>query len=260
MVVLTFGRKVLWKCDGIAADFCPLCRRASVVDVFQLHAQNHIADVGLGMRDLVGHACRCKTCNSQWAMRPQSIQQAVDSAPGMSIEALIKETFPTFPTFFAERLEQESVLARDPFALSDQVRHQFIAEPFLILNNDVLEQVNRPYTLENILSKLGILGAICLLLTSMVPFTSGDRSWGYVLVGLALVLYGGVLYASGTAASRFVRRAVYPRLIRCLAPLKPTTDELTQVVSQLNARWPKEIKWPILLQAMSEAHSQSHGR
>ena len=74
MLIITFGRKIIRKRDGIAADFCPLCRCASVVDVFQLHAQNHISDVGLGMRNLVGHACQCTTCKSQWSMRPNTIR------------------------------------------------------------------------------------------------------------------------------------------------------------------------------------------
>ena len=253
MLIITFGRKIIRKRDGIAADFCPLCRCASVVDVFQLHAQNHISDVGLGMRNLVGHACQCTTCKSQWSMRPNTIQQAVGSAPGMSVETLIKETFPQFLTFFAERLEQEAALTRDPFALALPVRQQMIAEPFLVLNNDLLEQVNRPYTLQSVLSKLGILVSTCLVLISMVPFTSGNRLGGYALISLAVALYGVVFYESWTGTDRFVRKSIYPRLIRCLAPLKPTLEELTSVTAQLPALWPRKIKWPSFLKALDDA-------
>jgi hypothetical protein len=241
MFYICWGKKTLYKTEGIAADFCAICRRASAVEVRQIRSQSHVYHIGIGQGEFVGRLCRCTTCGSEWALQAGTIQTSVNPTAPVSIDSLLAETYPRFVLVNGERLEQEAALARDPFALDQQTRVNFIAEPFFILENDFRREENANSGLK-MLSGVGCLGAIGFAISTAVAFSTGSPAWGWgwlvVTIGLAWL----TLRLSNAATDRYMRRRIYPRLASCLAPVRPTPEELAQVVPQIQAKCASDTK------------------
>ena len=89
--VTVTGRKTYEKKEGLAADFCPICRRAVGVQVGQIRSQAHVNYVGFGEGDLVGRNCTCLDCGSFWALRPGTIQAILNPTESVSLETLLAD-------------------------------------------------------------------------------------------------------------------------------------------------------------------------
>jgi hypothetical protein len=233
MVYISYGTKIVQKAEGIAADFCPICRRASVVLVSQVRAKEHVYNISLGSGSLVGRMVRCKTCGGEWELNASTIEAVVPPTSDMDLNALIAATYPRFQTMNADRFALEAVIARDPSKLDATTRQRLIAEPFFILDRLVLSDDRQPFTLPKTLGGLCVLG-IVISMVAAITFGVSDNSaaagmWTWVAMG-----FGGMsLYLNGPGKRHFMTSTVYQRLASCLAPLHPTAAELEQVVASI---------------------------
>jgi hypothetical protein len=239
MFYICWGTKSYLRLEGIAADFCPMCRRPAAVEVSQILTQNHIYHIGIGKGQLVGRQCRCLTCSSDWPLQAGTIQTSVIPAgPNipLSLETLISETFPRFSLVHGERLAQEAVLAQDPFALDEQTRANLIAEPFFLLDNDVRHGVDTINTWQRNLSTFTFVSAILCALSALIAFAIAEPLWGWSWVVLTVGLAWSTRRLLSASSARFMRESIYPRIASCLAPLCPTSEEMAGVLGQIRGQ------------------------
>jgi hypothetical protein len=235
MLYISYGRKLFTKADGIAADFCPICRCASVVEVKQIRSQQHVYHIGIGKGELVGRTVRCRACGSEWPVQAGTIKASVDASVPVTLATLLSETYPRFAIVNGERLEYEAAIARNPFSLAVSTRRELIAEPFVILHREMRRDLEQKNSWQKIIAAVTVTGACGFGLTALFAFLTPN-----VLVGYgALVLTAGFAYAThrlmAAATEQYMAERIYPRLVSCLAPLRPTQQELQDVVAQLRS-------------------------
>ena len=241
-MIIFWGRKIIRKQDGIAADFCAICRQASSVSVIQLRSQPHIYYIGIGSGELVGAICQCRTCKTEWLMEAGTVQKTVPSQTQLSVAALIEETFPRLPIIYGERLTQEEAIRRDPFSLDADTRLSLIAEPLYLMDNHLSHYEQQAHSWEKIACAFGCVVCVFLGIMTLVAFIDAPNA---ILTWLLLIVTAGAVW--GTFAlnrrgeTRFVRETVYPTLATCLSPLKPTSDELSTVLAHSTAKTAKRI-------------------
>lgn len=252
---ISWGTKSYRRKEGVAVDFCSLCRSASIVEVQQIRSQGHVYGIGLGQGKVVGHVVKCLNCESEWALQAGTIQNSLNPTVPMSLEEILEETFPRFSIVFGERLEQEAALATDPFSLDAQTRLQLIAEPFFVLDNDIQKESHKT-SLANVVHGLGCLFTIGVLLVSLVAFLASAPLYG----GLGLLLTGGLiwllLHLINQETARFMRTKIYPKLALCLAPLRPSTEELSTVLAHIESKAANQTKLDDFLPLLEAAYTQ----
>ena len=232
---ISWGTKSYLKSEGIAADFCPICRRANRVDVLQIRSQDHVYNIGIGKGDLVGRLCRCLECGTEWALQAGTIKGTADPSARVSLQTLLAETFPRFSLVHGDRLRVEEAVRRDPFSLDAQTRLDLIGEPFLVLDNDMRkEQWETQHCGLKTLSNLACILCAASAIAAAVAFwgfgfTQSGPLWGAAGVAGAVFFAWLAVRLNRAIGERFLRQRIYPRLAACLAPLDPTPDELTRV-------------------------------
>ena len=257
MFYISWGTKVYQSKEGIAADFCPICRKATGVEVRQIRSQNHVYNIGVGQGQVVGRLVHCLDCGSEWGFRPGTIETLVNPAAPVSLQTLLAETYPKYAVVNEERLKQEEIVRVDPMGLDPDERLSLIAEPFFVLENDVQQEDKQAKSWESMLGGLGCLGAIGFVIATLVAFLSSSVLWGLIF----LVVSGVVAWLSFklilAGTDRFMRRRIYPRLASCLAPLHPSVDELGAVMANIESKCASQTKLKDFLPVLEAARSSA---
>jgi len=116
-------------------------------------------------------------------------------------------------------------VGRTPESTPERQRISDVLEPFLKLERDLQTRRGICYDAQSVILLLVTLG-------SWIPYGIGERHhlpiWKYV--GVAGMCAGGALliWSIATDLPRFIRRQVYPRLVKGLVPLKPSVRELQE--------------------------------
>jgi hypothetical protein len=234
---VSYGRKIFYRPEGIAADFCPICRRASIVEVRQIRSQAHVNHIGVGQGEVVGRLVHCRQCASEWALRPGTIQTSINPTTPVSLETLLAETYPRFAIVNEERLQQEAAVVKDPSSLDAGTRLSLIAEPFFVLDNDIRRR-EAGGSATTTVPGLGCMGCAVLGLAAGAAFFGGG---GGPLIGVILLAaMVGLAWLSIVFYRRsydgYMRKYIYPRLAWSLAPLRPSPEEITQAVAQIRSQ------------------------
>jgi hypothetical protein len=228
-------KKVFYKTEGIAADFCRICRRASIVEVRQIRSQAGSDTFGLGQEKLAGRLVHCRTCHCEWALRPGSIQTSVDPKATVSLATLLAETYPGFSLVNEERIAQEAAITQDPFSLDLSTRFRLIAEPFFVLDNELRKPDKDSMYGADILFGIGFFGVLVLIMIALFMFTDSGVIAGCTVVAVAIGLGSLTVLMHAKSYHKYLRQFIYPRLAFCLAPLRPSADEIKLVVADIRA-------------------------
>ena len=254
---ISYGKKTSLILEGIAADFCLICRRAVIVSVYQIRSQEHVYNISVGKGTLIARICSCNVCESRWSLREGTIQSTIKPTTLSSFNALISETYPQFYSNNANRLERERIILRDPLALEPQIRIAMIAEAFYVLDNDVDKRAGESVdTLQESAFGCGGVALCCLVLTALFVFCIGKVVWGvgwsFIAAGLASLM----MLMSANSNARAIRANIYPRLATCLAPLNPTPDEIISAIASIKCQSAKRTRLAEFLPILAEARAQ----
>jgi len=131
-------------------------------------------------------------------------------------------------------------VGQTPESTPERQRISDVLQPFLDLERRIQSRRRIPhYDAQSAILLLVTLGAF-------IPLGLGDHYhlpiWKYVGIGGMCIGGAGLLWSLATDVSRFIRRQVYPRLVKGLVPLKPSYQEL------------KESLWACRKQEFMTAH------
>ena len=78
-----------------------------------------------------------------------------------------------------------------------------------------------------------------MTLAAFIDAPYAIRTWFLLVATVAAI--GGTYALNRKGEERFLREKVYPTLVMCLSPLKPTPDELKAVLARSNAKTAKQV-------------------
>jgi len=227
---IVWGKKLVYRTLGHAADFCPLCRTIRPFELRRVCLAGHVYYITAGEGKLVGHERTCQTCDTAFEADPG--RYTAISKRQTPLPELIKTSFPTITQVLGERLALEEKIKSTPMLLSAEERHLLIKSPFLLLS----PKVEKRFASTHFDKEVGfaMLGAIALLTAgpALGKAIAPDSAEEAVLVSLALgvVLVGWQMALCG---KRFMQRQIMPVLAGALRPLRPTESELKTVLTEL---------------------------
>jgi hypothetical protein len=244
MFVIWWGTKLQRKELGFVAEFCRICREIRPFQLLQLSTVGHVYDVAMGPEKSAGHSILCTVCRSELAVAatppPVAMATVNDLQPGPWGEASQRH---------AKRIEAEQ--RRAAGTLSAEERTALLREPFDLLEPWAASaaralSADQVQTIASNAKSIVYLGSAMLLIsigaafTWAIPNPKYDKSPHTAWVGVPVMLIGLFLMAKAaylfyTATHRHVRAAVHPLLARALAPMAPTLDELSSIVSEQRA-------------------------
>ena len=145
---------------------------------------------------------------------------------------LLAQTYPGFEQARADRMALEQVVRQDASALTPQQRQRMLVSPFVLLSPTVEERLAQTQVDWRVAAALASL---------VVLLPAGQAAWSAFdpdNAELGLLAGGGVAlglaaWQAVTAKRRWVLRAILPRLARSLAPLRPTTAEIDDILGEL---------------------------
>jgi len=195
----------------------------------------HIYGITGGDGELLGYVQQCMTCALRLSA-DLSRYCSFDDNSTQDLEVLILKTFPNVREQLAERLSVEVQLQKQPSALPEKMRQQFIMEPFLLLNSTVelcfagKLPLDWPSGLAGLATILGTVGLFALVFGA-----HNDAVKDRLLLGVLVVFGVGMtvtLVQLYLRPHRYVRSKVLPFLVKCLKPLQPTSLELTDCLER----------------------------
>lgn len=141
--------------------------------------------------------------------------------------------FSDLASYHAERLALEKAI-RDPFAkISQENRQALLREPFKLLARMAEERFQGSRidgeSIAFFLATLFVGGAVGAGLVSVLPKYEIEI-WMSVLFAAAVATW----ILSVWSSRRFIHRRILPPLLSALHPLKPTREEITAVLKDVN--------------------------
>ncbi len=259
---VVWGTKIKRKRVGRVADFCPMCRALSVFELRRVGEASHVYYISFGQGKLLGHDITCETCGTPSETEIERYAAVSEDELG-DLESVLRETYPRLREVEAERLALEKRVKSG--ALSPEERVQLLREPFFATEMRVQRQENVRYStpLGRKISYLTLFLLVCIMVFGGLDAAYPDGIAETMLPVSALLFCVGfvmTLYYLMSHTRHFVRDVVQPQLAATLAPLRPTPEELQEVlqnVRSMGLRTGKIVKPHKLYAALEEAEMQS---
>lgn len=259
---VVWGTKIKRKKLGRVADFCPMCRGLRVFELRRVGKASHVYYISFGQGKLLGHEMTCEQCGTPSETEIERYAAVSEDELG-DLESILRETHPRLREVEAERLALEQRVKAG--ALSAEERAQLLREPFSVIEMAVQRQEHARHVTP-LARKIGYMTLflfVCLLAAGGMDAARPDGIAGTLLSATAVLFGVGLvmtLYYLVSRTRHFARDVVLPQLAAMLAPLRPTRDELQEVVQ--NARTMglltgKLVKPHKLYAALEEAELQS---
>ena len=230
---IVWGKTIKRQKLGFVADFCAVCRDLRAFQVQRVGSASHVYYISFGDGELVGYERTCQTCATPFETIP-------DNYSGMAKQVrppseLISETFPNYYTVYREQIEREKKVRDTPSLLSRPERRQRLRDPFVIVAPYVQQKLTRtPMDARAWLAVAALLPVFWTFMIAGKLLTPGDQEPNplWAMAGLAFGV--AVVYSqTATAARRYILRNTMPGLVQALAPLKPSTAEIDDVLTEL---------------------------
>ncbi len=232
--VIVITRMIRRRRIGFVADFCLDCGLVRPMRYCRRRNMNHLWSIPTGLGVNLDDSVICEDCGNEMETQRQNYAGVARSAASYSsIESLIEETH---PDVFERRDREIAAAARARGAgASPQARIDCIVQILLRASRELDQRVTQ-VRLDQ-WSALALLGVV-------VPIAIGiARANRWIPRGTAatddVLFYGGfagfalLALLVATDVPRYMTREVYPRLVRVLLPLNPTSDEIARAVASL---------------------------
>lgn len=232
-MIFIWGKKYTYKNLGYAADFCPICRGPQA---FRLRCKNltpHIYYIPSGTSVFVSNERSCLNCEVDFNADP-SRYAMLARKPG-TFAQLQPQTFPAFETTEKARLDLEAAIRRNPAVLPAGDRQALIRQPLHLLAPKVENYLAKTQLDRDIgFTLIAIVAVVWLGIVIATKLAPDDADTiAFTLMGLGVL---ALVVQFALTGRRYLRRQIAPTLARCLAPLKPTRQELDVVVSELKQK------------------------
>ncbi len=255
---IVWGTKIVRKARGRRADYCPICREVRPFKAVEVRSVGHIYYIPLGRGKVEHMSDTCEDCDVELFREPGEGGEPVRDR-WADVEELIERTNPKLRQEIAGRLDVERRAAAGQ-ATSEE-RQALIFEPFAIVAPLAERRANQT-------SFDRVSGTLCVatLLTVLAwvwiangsPWASHIGTETALLVGFGLGGAGGLMTLISLLGDtmRYIRRTLLPKIARALRPLRPTEEEIVDVLTTLRqAKHPlgKAIQTDRVMQAL-EVH------
>ena len=233
-MLFIWGKKRVERNIGKVADFCPICREVRMFQLIRVGAADHIYYVSFGEGKLVGHIIRCSDCGVDLGVDPTRYT-TTEKDSRVSLEALIRDTFPGLREKYAGRLELEARIKRTRSALSGDDFKRFLMEPFALLNPLVETRFAKSTEMDK-KSGIGCLGTIVIgaaIFFGSLKFTGPTQD--KILLAALIFVVNGTIYTfiqMHLGPSRYFRVKILPALVKSLKPREPTRDDIAGCVER----------------------------
>jgi hypothetical protein len=235
---IVWGSKLRYPKIGYAADFCPICRDFREFRVHETREVSHVYYVPLGKGKLVGFRLDCPDCGVQLFQDELAIEDTIPS-PSSSIDESISVTNPTIKEEYAKRMAIEKELASGALPEDPEIRSALLFEPFEALAPEMAR--GSAETRIDLPGSLGCLGTIvaAILAGFATPFLAKTFGGGpaaeetviFVILGVGLVGTVYTFWQLHLSARRWLEKRIIPKINRALAPLRPTTAEIEEIIA-----------------------------
>lgn len=229
-MLIVWGRRVTRRKMGYVADFCGMCRGPRGFLVERIGSAGHVFFLSVGQGRLVGFRRTCEECRTAFAAKPEAYVSMARKS--VAFEELKRQTFPKLDEVLRDRLALEERIRTSPASVKSQERYSLIKEAFLVMSPEVESRFAQTHMDMGII--LALIAAIALVIGG-APLVGGvwadAPSWALAVpavIGVALVIWQGF-----SSRPRFMRRKIYPRLARAIAPLRPSEQEIQAVIEEL---------------------------
>lgn len=233
---IVWGTRQVEKKLGWVADYCPICDEPRVFKLIELRLVSHLYYISMGRGEVQGHARQCKRCRNKIGT-DASKYQSVSRDKRASLEQLTDETYPGLIEGMAGYLdlrERAELGEADP-----QDRRGLLRQPFHSIIFPVAQRKANMHFDGR--SGLWLLAMVVLPLPLMLlmdalprPFSTDPWIIGAIL-GLFVILGVGLIVSIAYDAQRFARRRFGKMIVKHLAPLDPSVEELEEIITELRA-------------------------
>jgi hypothetical protein len=233
-MLIVWGKKRVERNVGLVADFCPICREVRAFQLIRVGLAGHIYYVSFGEGKLAGHITRCGECGVVLGVDPTRYTKT-EADSRVSLEVLLRDTFPNLRETYAKRLELETQLKRTRSSLpADEYKH-FLMEPFVLLNS----QVEARFANSTQMDKRSGVGCLATAVIGAVMFFgslkfNGPKQDKILVTALIFVVIGTVytFIQMHLGPGRFYRAKLLPPLVKALKPLAPTREDVAECVAR----------------------------
>lgn len=233
-MVIIWGKKLNRVRKGVVGHFCPVCRDVRVFSCQSVWRVSHIYYIPLGDGEHVVDEFTCADCGVLLGMEAGAASKARPALEG-DVFDFAADTGPLGVEGLAERLEWEERLRAG--VLSPDERKGVIGEAIADLEYMAQQRAQSGSTdgisiALLILSLAGGVGTAMLwheYLTRRRPATVELVAWLVVVTALTVVMFGVLIWRSATHTRR-VSGPLNEPVSRSLAPLRPSREELEEVV------------------------------
>jgi hypothetical protein len=126
-----WGKKKTETSLGVAADFCPICRKIAPFAIKRVGVAAHLYFIPLHEGEFRGHSQTCLSCGTRLPSDPTRFVRLVKFAD-LPLERLIDATFPSIRDQLSERLALEERIAADPRGMDEETRCATLLDAFHI--------------------------------------------------------------------------------------------------------------------------------
>lgn len=216
------------------ADFCPICREVRAFELIRVGLAGHVYYVSFGEGKLAGHLIRCSECGVDLGVDPARYLEP-ETDRRVSLEVLIRDTFPKLREACAARLEIEERIKRTRSALAGDDYKRFLMEPFVLLNPLVERRFANSTEMDRP-AGIGCLGTVVVgagLFFGSMKF-NGPTQDKLLLAALILTTIGTAytFVQMHLGPRRFFRARILPPLVKALRPLGPTRQDLAEAIGR----------------------------
>lgn len=233
---IIWGKKRVTRRLGYVADFCPICRGLQTFKLKRVGIAGHIYYISFGEGKLVGHLRTCAVCDVDLDAKAEGYREI--HAKRLPAGELAPVTHPDWKQRYAKRLEIERELKSVFGKIDADTRRWLLREPFNLLAFKVEERFSATHfdlrTFVALLAGLLLVVPAATFLANRLASVGGEiLAAGWIL---AIVAVGWQMWG---ISGRYFREKIFPILVPALGPLKPTREELEQVLTESKARGEK---------------------
>lgn len=233
--MLNAGTKIQKRRAGYTLLLCPICHCVRVFAAYNVRRLPHLYHLPLTEGHHVGGFVVCQDCGLRRAMESVAVESLHQSSDPVTLWALLR---PEAQARLLERAEAELALLQCRTQDTGE-RQAALTRTFLAVEDELaslcrggqIHVSRRPYHL--LAGSLIVSGAI--LIGFVLARDPSMLSVILAMVGGSLLTLGSTLAYQGFAG-RYISRVLLPRLLRGIAPLGPTHQELHRVEQELAAR------------------------
>lgn len=230
-----WGTKTIVRKLGYVADFCPICRKINQFQLSRIGLASHVYGASFGKGQLVGHQKKCLDCGTDLQTDASIYKDVQKKQPGTGSVDLSASTFPNIRQYYSERLSLEEQISKRSTRIDAGTRAVLIKEPFHIMAPIAEKRFSATHIDLQVAITFLVAIAGTVLFASvfriLFPFAAGYEGEAILFaIGIGVVATGIQGYKS---AGRYLRREIYPRIVRSLRPLQPNQAELETVFAEL---------------------------